>query len=291
MPELPDILVYQEALERHFAGSTLTALDVMHPFLVRTVSPPIKDAVGRRFVGFSHLGKRLVLEFEDELFVVIHLMIAGRLKLRGAGANRAAGCLAVFRTAEKSLMLTEAGKKRRASLRMVQGRDALREHDPGGIEPLDCTLEAFATALCSHNQTVKRALTDPHVFSGIGNAYSDEILFAAKMSPYKPVQNIDAQTMQSLFDATRGVLSGFLGRIRDEVGDGFPEKVTAFRDDFNVHGRYKKPCNLCGKNVQRIRRAESEMNYCAVCQTGGKLLSDRSLARLLKNDWQKTLEM
>ena len=296
MPELPDVDLYVHALRPRIVGQTVRAIRLSAPFLLRSVEPPLSSAVDRRVVEVSRLGKRIVVETGGELFLVIHLMIAGRFrwkppgtKVPGVRAAGSAGLLAVDFD-PGTLILTEAGSKRRASLHVVQGRDALAQHDPGGLEVLDAGLDAFAEALRRENHTLKRALTDPHVFSGIGNAYSDEILHAARLSPFKQTQAIDDDDVARLFEAVRTTLTGWSTRLREETGEGFPEKVTAFRPGMAVHGRYREPCPVCGSPVQRVVYAANEANYCATCQTGGRLLADRSLSRLLREDWPRTLE-
>ena len=291
MPELPDVDLYVHALRARIVGQTIRAIRLAAPFLLRSVDPPLLAAAGRRVVGVSRLGKRIVLALENELFLVIHLMIAGRFRWKPSGAKvpGKVGLLAVDFDAG-TLILTEAGSKRRASLHVVQGRDALAQHDRGGLEVLDASREAFAASLRRENHTLKRALTDPHVFSGIGNAYSDEILHAARLSPFKQTQAISDEDVSRLFDAVRSTLSTWAARLIEETGDGFPEKVTAFREGMAVHGRYGQPCPVCGSPVQRVVYADNEANYCATCQTGGRLLADRSLSRLLRDDWPRTLE-
>ena len=291
MPELPDVELYVHALRPRIVGQTIRAVRLSTPFLLRSVDPPLPAAEGRRVVGVSRLGKRIVIELDGELFLVIHLMIAGRFRWKAPGTKvpGKVGLLAIDFD-EGTLILTEAGTKRRASLHVVQGRDALAQHDPGGIEVLDIPLATFAEALRRENHTLKRALTDPHVFSGIGNAYSDEILHAARLSPFKQTQAIDDEEVARLFEAVQSTLTGWAARLREETGDGFPEKVTAFREGMAVHGRYGQPCPVCGSPVQRVVYADNEANYCATCQTGGRLLADRSLSRLLRDDWPRTLE-
>jgi formamidopyrimidine-DNA glycosylase len=291
MPELPDVDLYVHALRPRIVGQTIRAVRLATPFLLRSVEPPLSSAEGRQVVGVSRLGKRIVVETEGELFLVIHLMIAGRFRWKPAGAKvpGKVGLLAVDFDGG-TLILTEAGSKRRASLHAVQGRAALAQHDPGGLEVLDAGLDAFAEALRRENHTLKRALTDPHVFSGIGNAYSDEILHAARLSPFKQTQAIGDDEVARLFEAVRSTLIGWSVRLREETGEAFPEKVTAFREDMAVHGRYGQPCPVCGSPVQRVVYAANEANYCATCQTGGRLLADRSLSRLLRDDWPRTLE-
>ena len=291
MPELPDITVYVEALERSLAGAVLERVRVGSPFVLRTFEPPIGTAEGRRVVGIRRIGKRIVLALEGELFVVIHLMVAGRLRWRkrGAALPRGRG-LAAFDFADGTLLFTEEGKKHRAGLWLVQGESRLAAHDPGGLEPLTLSLEAFARALTAARHTLKRRLTDPHVFSGIGNAYSDEILHAAKLSPLQLTTNLSPAEIERLHAAVQRTLETWTERLRQEAGGGFPEKVTAFHDAMAVHGRYRASCPTCGAPVQRIRYAENEVNYCAVCQTGGKVLADRAMSRLLKEDWPRSLD-
>ena len=261
------------------------------PVLLRTVDPPLSAAEGRRVREVRRLGKRIVFALDDDLFLVFHLMIAGRFRWRepGAAIPRRLGH-AAFDFANGTLLLTEASSKKRAMLHVVRGEDALAAHDPGGLEVEGSDLAAFAQRLRAENRTLKRALTDPRILSGIGNAYSDEILHAAKLSPVKLTQKLDDVELARLFEATRETLARFTARLREEVGEGFPEKVTAFRPDMAVHGRYRKPCPVCGSPVQRIVHAENESNYCATCQTGGRLLADRALSQLLKKDWPRTLE-
>ncbi len=291
MPELPDVTVYLEALERRVAGARLERVRLLTPFLLRSVDPPIAAVTGKGVTGVRRLGKRIVLALEDGLFLVIHLMIAGRLHWRAAGAKPPGKIgLAAFDFSTGTLLLTEAGTKRRASLEVVRGEAALRALDPGGLEPLDAELAAFRAALVAENHTLKRTLTDPRVLSGIGNAYSDEILHRARLSPVKQTQALTDDEIGRLHDATRAVLTEWIARLRAETGEGFPEKVTAFRPDMAVHGRYGKPCPTCGAPVQRIVYADNETNYCARCQTGGRMLADRSLSRLLHADWPRTLE-
>jgi len=283
--------VYLEALERRIMGATLQRVRLLTPFLLRSVDPPLSAATGKRVTGLRRIGKRLVIALEDDLFLVIHLMIAGRLHWKAAGAKPPGKIgLAAFDFSTGTLLLTEAGTKRRASLEAVRGEAALRALDPGGIEVLDADREAFRAALVEENHTLKRTLTDPRVFSGIGNAYSDEIFHRARVSPVKLTQALDDAEIQRLYEATRAVLKEWIERLRAEAGEGFPEGVTAFRPDMAVHGRYGKPCPACGAPVQRIVYAENETNYCARCQTGGRMLADRSLSRLLHSDWPKTLD-
>ncbi len=291
MPELPDVTVYLEALERRILGARLERVRLLTPFVLRSVDPPLSAAAGKAVVGFRRLGKRIVIALEDDLFLVIHLMIAGRLHWRPAGARPPGKIgLAAFDFSTGTLILTEAGTKRRASLEVVRGENALGQHDPGGLDVFAAPLEAFHAALVAENHTLKRVLTDPRVFSGIGNAYSDEILHRARLSPVKQSQALDAEEIRRLWEATRTVLTEWIERLRQESGDEFPEGVTAFRPAMAVHGRYGKPCPQCGTPVQRIVYADNETNYCARCQTGGRLLADRSLSRLLHRDWPKTVD-
>jgi len=291
MPELPDILLYLHALEPRILGRRVTGVRLATPFLLRSVHPPLSAVEGKTIVGLRRLGKRIVVETNDELFLVFHLMIAGRFRWKLAGANipGKVGLLALD-FEHGSLILTEAGSKRRASLHVVQGVDALAQHDPGGLEVMTADPATFAEALRRDNHTLKRALTDPHLFSGIGNAYSDEILHAARLSPFKQTSTMTDDEVRRLYEAVRLTLQEWTGRLRREAGDAFPEKVTAFRGGMAVHGRYGKPCPDCGAPVQRIVYAANEANYCANCQTGGRLLADRSLSRLLREDWPRTLE-
>jgi formamidopyrimidine-DNA glycosylase len=291
MPELPDIVAYVEALERRVVGQTLEAVRVRGPFVVRSVDPPISAAAGHVVFGARRLGKRIVLELNDDLFIVIHLMIAGRLLWKPRGApltNRIA--LAAFDFASGSVVLTEAGTQKRASIHLIRGAERLREFDRGGLEVFEATLANFADRLRSENHTLKRSLTDPRLFSGIGNAYSDEILHRARLSPVQLTRKMSDADVARLFDATKSTLSEWTERFRSQVGDGFPEKVTAFRPEMAVHGKFGQPCPDCGTPVQRIRYANNETNYCARCQTGGRLLADRALSRLLKSDWPKTID-
>jgi formamidopyrimidine-DNA glycosylase len=291
MPELPDIEVYLDALRTRIQGQPLEGARLASPFLLRTVEPPLASFVGRRVQELRRLGKRIVMVFEGQLFLVLHLMIAGRLhwKERGAKVPGKVG-LAAFDFPTGTLVLTEAGTKKRASLHLVQGEAALAAYDPGGLEVLTADLDQFHTALTAESHTLKRSLTDPHVFSGIGNAYSDEILHRARLSPFKLTRNLTPAEAATLFHACREVLDGWTRRLRAAAGDRFPEKVTAFRDGMAVHGRFGKPCPVCGTSVQRIVYAENEANYCPTCQTGGRLLADRALSLLLKKDWPRTLE-
>jgi formamidopyrimidine-DNA glycosylase len=291
MPELPDVMLYLECLQRRVAGQTLQKVRVVSPFLLRSVEPPLAAAEGKTVRALRRLGKRIVFELDGELFLVLHLMIAGRLHWKAPGAKPPGRIgLAAFDFPEGTLVLTEAGTKRRASLHLVQGEDRLAEHQPGGLEVLDADLAGFNAALRRENHTVKRALTDPKLFSGIGNAYSDEILHRARLSPLTWTSRLTGDESVRLFDATQQTLREWLERLRAEVGDGFPEKVTAFRADMAVHGRFGKPCPVCGTAVQRIVYAENETNYCPRCQTGGKVLADRSLSRLLKDDWPRSVD-
>ncbi len=288
MPELPDVTVYVESIAARVVGQPVQRIRVASPFVVRTFDPPLAAAAGKRVKQISRLGKRIVFTLEDGLFLVIHLMIAGRLKWLEAGAKIPGKVgLAALDFPSGTLLLTEAATRKRASIHLARSLD---EFNRPGIEPLESTREEFEAALRRENHTLKRALTDPRLFSGIGNAYSDEILHRAKLSPALLTRKMSAADVQALFDATRGVLSDWTARLRDEARERFPEKVTAFRDDFAVHGKYRKPCPVCGTAVQRIAYADNETNYCPRCQTGGKLLSDRSLARLLHDDWPRTIE-
>jgi formamidopyrimidine-DNA glycosylase len=291
VPELPDIEVYLDALRRRIVGDSLERVRLSSMFLLRTVEPPLIAAHGHKVTGLRRLGKRIVFELEGDLFLVVHLMIAGRLRWREPGARPPGKIgLAAFDFTRGTLVLTEAGKRKRASLHVVRGAAELATHDPGGLEVLDADLGRFAEVLRSERHTLKRALTDPHLFSGIGNAYSDEILHRARLSPFKRTDGMSDDEIRSLFDATRRTLRHWVRVLHEEVGDGFPEKVSAFRDGMAVHGRYRRPCPDCDGPVQRIVYAENESNYCPACQTGGKLLSDRALARLLGKDWPRTVE-
>ena len=291
MPELPDVELYLGALRPRVLGRVIERVRVASPFFVRTYDPPIAAIEGHSILSLSRLGKRLVFALDDDLFVVVHLMIAGRLRWRERGtAIPAKVGLAAFDFADATLLFTEAGSRKQASLHVVRGRAPVEAMDPGGVEVETLSREAFAAALRSGNHTLKRMLTDPHVFSGIGNAYSDEILHAARMSPVKLTRSLSDEEIARLYDATLAVLREWTARLREETGDAFPEKVTAFRPGMAVHGRYGKPCPRCGAPVQRIVYARNEANYCAVCQTEGRLLADRALSRLLREDWPKTLE-
>ena len=290
MPELPDITVYVERLEAKLRGDTLKRVRVLNPFLLRTAVPPISSAEGRRVIGVERLGKRIVLALEGGLFLVIHLMIAGRLRWLAAGAKPPGKiALAAFEFEAGTLVLTEAGSKRRASLHLLPDRAALEAMDPGGIDVMNTDLACFAARLQAENHTMKRSLTNPRLFSGIGNAYSDEILHRARLSPVTLTRALDAEQIQRLFDATRAVMSEWIARLRSEAGD-WPDKVTAFHPQMAVHGRYGEPCPVCGSPVQRIVHADNETNYCARCQTGGKLLADRALSRLLKASWPRHID-
>jgi formamidopyrimidine-DNA glycosylase len=291
MPELPDINVYLDCLAPRVLDQPLERLVVHNPFVLRSVLPSIAEVEGKRVRGLRRLGKRIVLALEDELFVVIHLMIAGRLRWRAVGSKTPAKlALATFQFPSGLLVLTEAGRTRRASLHLVSGEPALRQFDRGGLDVLVADLESFAARLTSENHTLKRALTDPRLFSGIGNAYSDEILHRSRLSPLTLTSRLAPEEISRLFETTRTVLQEWTTRLRAEAGDNFPEKVTAFREGMAVHGRYGLPCPVCGAPVQRIRYAANETNYCARCQTGGRLLADRALSRLLKQDWPRSID-
>jgi formamidopyrimidine-DNA glycosylase len=291
MPELPDITVYIEALEARVLGKSMTGVRIVNPFVLRSVEPPIQKLLGVPITGFRRMGKRLVMEFEDDLFMVIHLMIAGRLRWRAAGGDVVRPApMARFEFPDGVLVLTEAGKKRRASIHLVQGEKNLDQFDRGGLEVLTASRTAFADRLRSENHTVKRSLTDPTLFSGIGNAYSDEILHRAKLSPLLLTSKMSDQQVTQLFGAVREVLIEWTDKLRADAGGEFPEKVTAFREGMAVHGRFGKPCPVCGAPVQRIRYADNETNYCARCQTGSRLLADRAMSRLLKQDWPRSLD-
>lgn len=292
MPELPDIVVYLEALESRVVGHRLERVQIRSPFLLRSVAPPALDAgVGRTVERMRRLGKRIAMGLEGDLWYVLHLMIAGRLHWRTRTAKTGSKALiGIFDFDSGSLHLTEAGSQRRASLHVVQGDKALAELDPGGLEVLDSTAADFARALRSENHTLKRALADPRLFSGIGNAYSDEILHRAMLSPVAMSQKLDDTGVERLFEATRETLEEWTARLREETRGGFPEKVTAFREGMAAHGRYGHPCPRCGSTIQRIRYAANETNYCPACQTGGRLLADRALSRLLRDDWPRTPE-
>jgi len=312
MPEFPDIVVYLEALEKRIENRTLERIDIRSPFLLRTVVPPISSAPGKKVIDLRRLGKRICVGLEDNLWLVLHLMIAGRLHwkdkaeavtARSKGVKHSKQQLATFQFDNGVLSLTEAGTQRRASLHLVEGEAGLRALDPGGLEIFaqdqkcdrllpegGADLETFAAVLRSENHTLKRALTDPHLFSGIGNAYSDEIFFAAQLSPIKLTQRLSDEEIERLYLATRATLANWVERLRRETAERFPEKVTAFRPGMAVHGRFRESCPRCGKKIQRIRYASNETNYCPTCQTGGKLLADRALSRILREDWPKTAE-
>lgn len=291
MPELPDVCVYLEALERKVAGRTLERIRLASPFVLRSYDPPLDATFGRPVQGVQRIGKRIVFDLGDELFIVMHLMIAGRFHWRAPGQKGMGKIvLAAFEFPHGTLFFTEAGSKKRASLTVVRGEAALRALDPGGIDPITSSFEEFAAALARESHTLKRSLTDPRLFSGIGNAYSDEILHAAGLSPLKLTRSLKEEEARRLHAATRTTLASWTDILRAETGEGFPEKVTAFREGMAVHGRYGKPCPVCQAPVQRIVYAENECNYCARCQTGGKLLADRSLSRLLKDDWPKSID-
>lgn len=291
MPELPDIQMYVEALTDRIVGSELESVRLASPFLLRSVDPPLAETHGRLVREVRRLGKRIVIELDGEYFLVIHLMIAGRLKWLKAGAAvpKKQG-LAAFDFETGTLLLTEAGSKKRVSLHVVLGEKGLADHDRGGLEPLGCTLQKFSARLGLRNHTLKRALCDPTLFSGIGNAYSDEILHAARLSPFKQTSSISEEEAERLWVATRETLNTWIKRFREETGDGFPGKVTAFRPEMAVHGKYGEPCPVCETPVQRIVYASNEANYCPTCQTEGRLLKDRALSRLLKSDWPRSLE-
>lgn len=291
MPELPDIVIYIEALTGRIVGQVLEKIRVVSPFLLRTVDPPLASAEGKRVRQLRRVGKRIAIGMDDEVWLVLHLMIAGRLhwQKRGAKVSRPRG-LAGFDFSNGTLVWTEAGSQKRASLDVVRGEAGLSALDPGGLEVLEADLDAFAAALTSANHTLKRALTDPRLFSGIGNAYSDEILFEARLSPLALTQKLSHAEIERLFLAVRSTLTHWVDALRAEAGGGFPEKVTAFRENMTTHGRYKEPCVRCGAKIQRIRYAANETNYCPHCQTNGKLLADRALSRLLREDWPRTPE-
>ncbi len=291
MPELPDITVYVEALEQRIVGRTLERIRIAKPFLVRSVDPPISEAEGKRVTAIRRIGKRIAIGLENDLWIVIHLMIAGRFRWLTTGAKVPGKLgLAAFDFANGSLILTEAGSTRRASLYVVRGEMALQVIDRGGLEPLECSLADFAERLTSENHTLKRALTDPTLFSGIGNAYSDEILHRARLSPLRLTSKLTTDEIARLFGATRETLLEWIARLRVDTGPDFPANVTAFREGMAVHGRYGKPCPVCTTPVQRIRYASNETNYCPRCQTEGRLLADRALSRLLKQDWPRSID-
>ena len=288
MPELPDLTVYQESLVSRIANRRLLRTRVLSPFLLRTALPPLAAAEGRRVIDVGRLGKRIVLGLEGELFLVLHLMVAGRLRWDEKTPKKIT--LALFEFESGTLAFTEAGTKRRASLHVVEGRSNLQAMDPGGIEIFDSDEERFGSVLLKENHTLKRSLTDPHLFAGIGNAYSDEILHRAKLSPIAMTKSLSAEEVTRLYAATKEVLNEWIARLRTQTGTGFPEKVTAFREEMAVHGRFGKPCPACGAPVQRIVYAENETNYCARCQTGGRILADRALSRLLKKSWPRSID-
>lgn len=290
MPELPDIVAYIEALEPRVLNLPIKEIRVASPFLLRSVDPPLGEASGKKVTDLRRIGKRIVFGLESDLFIVLHLMIAGRFHWKEKPTKPNRQTLATFVFPSGTLTLTEAGSKKRASMYLVRGEAALAAHDPGGLEVLEADLESFAARLTRENHTLKRSLTDPHFFSGIGNAYSDEILHAAGLSPLKLTKRLEASEIQRLFSATQATLRLWLEKLKKEAREGFPEKVTAFRPDMSVHGRYGKPCPKCATPIQRIVYAANEANYCPACQTGGRLLADRALSRLLKEDWPRTLE-
>jgi formamidopyrimidine-DNA glycosylase len=293
MPELPDIVAYQEAIERVAKGSKLAKARIYRPFLIRSVSPPISELEGKKLVGVHRIGKRIVLEFDESLYMVVHLMIAGRFSWLPASPRRPSKTdLAAFDFETGTLLLTEAGTKRRASIHVVQGQAGLKEHSRGGLEPFECSLEEFQTELLAENRTLKRALTNPSRFSGIGNAYSDEILFAARLSPVRLTQALNQEEIGRLYRATTETLNHWVEVLRRQFVDKFPGRgeVTAFRSDFNVHGRFGKPCRICSMPIQRIVYSENETNYCARCQNEDRVLADRALSRLLKSDWPRSIE-
>jgi len=291
VPELPDIVIYIEALEKRILGQVLEGVRLVSPFLLRTTDPPLMSAVGKRVRELRRVGKRIAIGMDDEIWLVLHLMIAGRLhwQKRGAKVSRPRG-LAAFDFSNGTLVWTEAGSQKRASLHLVRGEAGLSALDPGGLEVLETDLDHFAEVLTSANHTLKRALTDPRLFSGIGNAYSDEVLFEARLSPLALTQKLAREEIERLYVAVKTTLTRWVDELRAETGDGFPEKVTAFRENMAVHGRYKQPCVRCAAKIQRIRYAANETNYCPHCQTKGKLLADRALSRLLREDWPRTPE-
>ncbi len=291
MPEYPDLELYLSSLATRVIGQPLERVRLGSPFVLRSVEPPLSSTFGKKIVGLRRLGKRLIFEVEGELFIVIHLMIAGRLQWKAAGTKMPGRAgLAAFDFPSGTLLLTEVSTKKRASLHVASGEAALRSFDRGGLDPMKAHLDDFANRARLENHTLKRTLTDPRLFAGIGNAYSDEILHRAKLSPVKQTKTLTGEELSRLYEATRTVLAEWLQRLRTETGEDWPEKVTAFRPEMAVHGKHKQPCPVCGSPVQRIVHAANETNYCARCQTGGKLLADRSLSRLLKEDWPKTLE-
>jgi formamidopyrimidine-DNA glycosylase len=291
MPELPDISAYIAALEARIVGQVLEHVRLGSAFLLRSVDPPLSAAEGKRVRELRRIGKRVAIGIDEEIWLVLHLMIAGRLHWKAPGAKLAGrNALAAFDFSNGSLVLTEAGSKRRASLYVVRGEDALKAMNPGGVEVFETDLEGFRAALTAENRTLKRALTDPRLISGVGNAYSDEILHAAQLSPVALTQKLKLEEWERLFAATRAVLTEWTDRLRSQAAQAFPEKVTAFRPEMAVHGRFHLPCPRCGEKIQRIRYADNETNYCAKCQTGGRVLADRSLSRLLGSDWPRTLD-
>ncbi len=291
LSELPDIDLYIERLYERVHDQTLEHIRIANPFLVRSVEPPLNTAEGRKTLSLRRIGKRIAIGLEGDLWLLIHLMVAGRLQWRQEPVTlKGKQQLAAFDFSSGTLLITEAGTKKRASLYLLDGEDSLGAHDPGGLEPLTCRLDEFSERLSRGNHTLKRALTDPRLFSGIGNAYSDEILHAARLSPVKLTHKLDDEEKQRLFGATQGVLNNWSERLRQEWPQEFPKKVTAFKKEMAVHGRFGKPCPVCGAPVQRIRYKSNETNYCARCQTGGKVLADRSLSRLLKKDWPKSID-
>jgi formamidopyrimidine-DNA glycosylase len=291
MPELPDLTVYLDFLQNTIVGQVLERVRLASPFVLRTADPPLKAIENKRVLGLRRMGKRLVFVLEDDLFLVIHLMIAGRFRWKEHGAPITGKIgLAAFDFSHGTLLLTEASQKKRASIHVVRGEEALADFERHGLEPLEADLDQFRSRLLAGNHTVKRALTDPDLFSGIGNAYSDEILHRAKLSPVRLTHSMSEGEVEQLYTSTQQVLSEWIQRLRDDANGGFPEKVTAFRKDMAVHGRYGQPCPVCGTPVQRIVHAENESNYCPTCQTGGRLLADRALSRLLKQDWPRTIE-
>ncbi len=292
VPELPDVTIYIESLERTLGDAPVRAIDLRSPFVLRTVEPPLNSIVGRPVTGYRRLGKRIVFEFDDDLFLVLHLMIAGRLRWRKKDSKPPAGknTVAGLEFDHGKLWLTEASSRKRASLHLVQGESELEPFERGGLELEDAMLDQFREALLRENRTLKRAMTDPRILSGIGNAYSDEILFHARLSPIVWTSRLTEEEIERLFETSKSTMADWITLLREQVGDGFPEKVTAFRPEMHVHGRYREPCTECGNPVQRIRYASNECNYCAECQTDGKLLADRGLSQLMRKDWPKTLE-
>lgn len=295
MPELPDLVVYIDALRRYLVDRRLNRIQLLSPFVLLSVDPPLESVFGTVVLSVDRIGKRLVLGFPDDLFLIIHLMIAGRLKWSPGSSEKPRRAptkiiLAAFEFEHGTLFFTEASSKKRARLQLVRGEAAVHALDPGGIEPLSATQEAFRDALTRESHTLKRALTDPRLFSGIGNAYSDEILHAAKLSPLKLTRTLSDEEFLRLYDATRDTLNLWVDRLRQQAEGDFPEKVTAFRSEMAAHGRFKQPCPVCGASIQRIVYAENECNYCARCQTGGRLLADRSLSRLLRDDWPRSID-